>query len=293
MRLKEAREARGMSLDELQEVTKIQKRYLIGIEDGNYSMMPGKFYVRAFIKQYAEAVGLDPEEVFEQYKNEIPATYNEDIPEQLSRVQSRKSFSPNSSKMMEMLPKVLIALAAIGVGVLIWWFIASMNGNDQAKEPADSKNKSVKYEETEDIVDKAPSKGEDSEKESRKNNEKEKKKDKAASGQMLEAVETNANNAVYELKNTEKFELKLATTKASWVSISNAAGKNIYKGTLDIANGNESQTFDLSGESEIKIIAGFSPATELYINGEKVEEAFPQENTGRQDVTIKFIKGGE
>ena len=58
-RLKEARLAKGYSLEDLQEITKIQKRYLIGIEEGNYSIMPGSFYVRAFIKQYAEAVGLE------------------------------------------------------------------------------------------------------------------------------------------------------------------------------------------------------------------------------------------
>ena len=67
-RLREAREEKNISLDELQEMTKIQKRYLIGIEEGNYAIMPGNFYVRAFIRQYAEAVGLDPDELFEQYK---------------------------------------------------------------------------------------------------------------------------------------------------------------------------------------------------------------------------------
>ncbi|MFL6517543.1 MAG: helix-turn-helix domain-containing protein, partial [Bacillus sp. (in: firmicutes)] len=50
-RLKEARLAKGLSLDDLQSMTKIQKRYLIGIEEGNYASMPGNFYVRAFIKQ--------------------------------------------------------------------------------------------------------------------------------------------------------------------------------------------------------------------------------------------------
>ena len=72
-RLKEARLSKGYSLDDLQEITKIQKRYLIGIEEGNYSIMPGTFYVRAFIKQYAEAVGLDSNEIFRKFKNEIPA----------------------------------------------------------------------------------------------------------------------------------------------------------------------------------------------------------------------------
>ena len=71
-RLKEARLAKGYSLEDLQEITKIQKRYLVGIEEGNYSIMPGSFYVRAFIKQYAEAVGLDPEELLNQFKKDVP-----------------------------------------------------------------------------------------------------------------------------------------------------------------------------------------------------------------------------
>ena len=88
--LKEARIAKNLSLDDLQEITKIQKRYLIGIEEGNYSLMPGNFYVRAFIKQYAEAVGLDPEELFEEFNNEIPSTHADDIPGQLSRVKTKQ-----------------------------------------------------------------------------------------------------------------------------------------------------------------------------------------------------------
>jgi cytoskeletal protein RodZ len=55
-RLKEARLAKGLSLEDLQSITKIQKRYLIGIEEGNYSSMPGNFYVRAFVKQYQQLI---------------------------------------------------------------------------------------------------------------------------------------------------------------------------------------------------------------------------------------------
>ena len=150
--LKEAREAKGLSLDELQSITKIQKRYLIGIEDGNYSMMPGKFYVRAFIKQYAEAVGLDPDPLFEQYKNEIPNTYNEELPEQLSRVQSRKSISPDTSRIFDILPKILIVVFIIGATALIWYLIVQ-NAGDESKEPATTDKGKTSLEETDKIAD--------------------------------------------------------------------------------------------------------------------------------------------
>lgn len=40
IRLKEAREEKAMSLDDLQAATKIQKRYLTALEEGNYDIIP-------------------------------------------------------------------------------------------------------------------------------------------------------------------------------------------------------------------------------------------------------------
>ena len=55
-KLREARIEKGYTLNTLQQMTKIQKKYLQAIEEGNYEDMPGHFYVRAFIKQYADVV---------------------------------------------------------------------------------------------------------------------------------------------------------------------------------------------------------------------------------------------
>lgn len=143
-RLKEARLAKGLSLEDLQSITKIQKRYLIGIEEGNYSSMPGNFYVRAFVKQYAEALQLNPDEIFETYKSEIPATHNEDLPEQLSRVKTRKTVTEGSSKIFDIIPKVLIGVFIIGAAGVLYYFVVN-NVGDKANDIINKKDEPVKF----------------------------------------------------------------------------------------------------------------------------------------------------
>ena len=76
-KLKDARIAKGLTLDDLQQTTKIQKRYLIAIEEGNYDALPGKFYVKAFARQYAETVGLNPNFKSQRDHSRIrPRTWN-------------------------------------------------------------------------------------------------------------------------------------------------------------------------------------------------------------------------
>ena len=58
-KLRSAREAKGLSIEDIEKATKIQSRYLTAIEDDDFDKLPGDFYVRAFIRQYAQVVGLD------------------------------------------------------------------------------------------------------------------------------------------------------------------------------------------------------------------------------------------
>lgn len=290
--LKDARLEKGMSLDDLQEVTKIQKRYLQGIEDGNYSMMPGPFYVRAFIKQYAEAVDLEPEELFEQYKSEIPSTFNEDLPEKLSRVQTRKNISGSSSKFFDILPKILVVAFIIGALAVIWYFY-SKNAEDNAKEPIDSNNEETTYEQSEDLSREEVIEDLEEEDTAEENgtatDDPVVEDEEETPTQELTVVETKRKNTVYELKNTDQFVIKLVSTGETWVNIKNGKGSSLFQGTL-VKGSTDSHSEDLTNETEAEIVVGNATNTEIYVNDQKLEYASSQVT---QNITIRFTKASE
>ncbi|MGE7185272.1 RodZ domain-containing protein [Peribacillus sp. NPDC006672] len=291
-RLKEAREAKGLSLEHLQELTKIQKRYLIGIEEGNYSMMPGKFYVRAFIKQYCEAVGLDSEEIFEQYKSEVPSVYSEELPEQLSRVQSRKTMPAGNSKVVEMLPKILAAVLVIGAAVLIWVLVSNyMSKPDIDDKKGAKQNEAVGYNKSDGFTEK----GENDDKkqnEEKSDSSDSKNKDEAdvkdeKKEQKLAVISSSGKNSTYELKNTDTFKLKVTSKGSPWVGIKNGEGKLLFQGTID---NNESQEIDFTNEKEAVITIGRAYETEIFVNDEKLEYSISPTEVNTQLVTIQFTK---
>lgn len=291
-RLKEAREAKGLSLEDLQELTKIQKRYLIGIEEGNYSMMPGKFYVRAFIKQYCEAVGLDSEEIFEQYKSEIPSVYSEELPEQLSRVQSRKNIPAGDSKVVELLPKILAAVLVIGAAVLIWVLVLNYMSNPDNDDQKDAKqsdavdyNKSEEFNKEEDNADKKQN--EEKSGSSEKKNEDDTAVKDEEKEQNLAVTSSSGKNSTYELKNTDTFKLKVTSKGSPWVGIKNGEGKLLFQGTIEK---DKSQEIDFTNEKEAVINIGRAYETEIYVNDEKLEYSISPTEVNTQLVTIQFTK---
>ncbi|MFC7441537.1 helix-turn-helix domain-containing protein [Laceyella putida] len=66
--LRQAREAIGLSLDQLQEKTKIQKSFLIAIENGEFDKLPSPFYVRTYLRSYANCVKIEPHHILRQYR---------------------------------------------------------------------------------------------------------------------------------------------------------------------------------------------------------------------------------
>ncbi|HZT96327.1 MAG TPA: helix-turn-helix domain-containing protein [Chloroflexota bacterium] len=67
-----AREQKGVSLDEACAATRIRRRYLGAIEDGEFRGFPGPAYVTGFLRNYAVYLGLNPEEILQTYHTMAP-----------------------------------------------------------------------------------------------------------------------------------------------------------------------------------------------------------------------------
>ncbi|MEH6889289.1 RodZ domain-containing protein [Bacillus sp. JJ864] len=290
-KLKEARELKGFSIDQLQEVTKIQKRYLISIEEGNLSILPGDFYARAFIKQYAEAVGLNGEAVLEEYRHEIPQSVSQDVP-QISTGQKAQETVQRAatSPIADHMPKILITLLVIAVGVAIWFVFQFVLGKSD-----DGQVKQTKNAQTE--VEKAENSPLDQKKEEKKEKKEKKEEKKAEAPQQaqqqqntaqeeIKVVEKNGKESTLELSHNKEFKVEIHAKGTSYVDIKNEGDKVLYTGTL---KKDETQRQDLSSEHVVRLNIGSAPNVEIKINGKVVE--FPQnaEEMYHQILVIKNL----
>ncbi|WP_334072924.1 MULTISPECIES: RodZ family helix-turn-helix domain-containing protein [Paenibacillus] len=128
--LKEARLARGLSLDDVQEMTKIRKRYLEAIESGDYKVLPGSFYVRAFIKTYAETVGVDADELLTEHKQQVPDVDPEPTMEPVLQKRRSSRVAERNSKWLS---TTLMWSFAVMILAVIYMYFAVWGKSDQAK----------------------------------------------------------------------------------------------------------------------------------------------------------------
>jgi cytoskeleton protein RodZ len=67
--LEQKRKEQGLSLEEVEQATKIRKRYLKGLEREDFAILPDAVYAMGFLKTYANYLGLDGEALSRQLKS--------------------------------------------------------------------------------------------------------------------------------------------------------------------------------------------------------------------------------
>ena len=67
--LREARYRQQLELSEIEQATKIRARYLQALEEESFDALPAQTYVKGFLRNYAEYLGLDGQLYVDEYNS--------------------------------------------------------------------------------------------------------------------------------------------------------------------------------------------------------------------------------
>jgi len=67
--LREARVRRALTLQQVEEDTKIRVKYLQAMENEDWDVMPGATYVKGFLRSYSTYLGLDPDVIMDEFRS--------------------------------------------------------------------------------------------------------------------------------------------------------------------------------------------------------------------------------
>ncbi len=269
--LKEKRESLGLTIEQVAEETKIQRRYIIDMETENFDDMPGKVYEKGFLKTYINLLNIDVEyamELYEIYRNKGNETLEE------NEETKEKEIKGKSKGITLLFGGILfIIVGIIGIKFFVLKPDEKVSENqvaiviDEVKDIPEIEKKleeinpeEVKEEKLEEISGNSEDEEEIVEEETFVESEEiEEEKLKVVEEKVEEEVASSAKKVVEEVKK----ELVLLVKGNSWVEVSKN-GKRVY---FNMAKNREIKV-EGNETDKIYVKVGDGSQVELILNGE-------------------------
>jgi cytoskeleton protein RodZ len=113
--LRDQREARSLSIEDVAKRLRIRRPYLEAIEQGRFDQLPGAAYIPAFLRAYATYLELDAEKVLTAYQASGP------VP--IARPVTLPADFPMLEKRAPIGLAVLTVLLVVGAGYAVWHYL--------------------------------------------------------------------------------------------------------------------------------------------------------------------------
>jgi cytoskeleton protein RodZ len=113
--LRDQRLARELAIEDVAARLRIRSRYIEAIEQGRFDQLPGAAYIPAFLRAYANYIGLDADKVMTAYQlsGPVPITRPVTLPADFPRVEKRAPLGL----------AVLTVLLVVGAGYAVWHYL--------------------------------------------------------------------------------------------------------------------------------------------------------------------------
>ncbi|MGN6090456.1 MAG: helix-turn-helix domain-containing protein [Actinomycetales bacterium] len=240
--LREAREAAGMTVEQVSEATRIRGTLIRGIEQDDFSLCGGDVYARGHLRAIARVVGTDPAPLLEEYDRErggastadaAPAhvvhdLYDSDTVRAAAAADRRRG------------PNWTAAIAVVLVLVCVYAGVRLLTGRDSgaavAEGPSTTSSAPVAP-----VSPSAPA---------------------STPAVTTTTPEPSSSSSIIAERPGAVTVGISATRGTSWIQATDAAGKVLYSGLL-----RKGSTRDLSADASIKLVMGNAGSLDLVVNG--------------------------
>ena len=141
LKLKEKREENGVSLEEAASDLKMRESQLQSIEDGNRDEFKDVFSLKLFIRDYAKYLGLDGEEILDEFNEYLFEQTSKISVEEIEEAKKEKEIREKDMKILS--PYTVtskdkkrfwiifgVIMVIIIIGIIIYAMISGNIGND-------------------------------------------------------------------------------------------------------------------------------------------------------------------
>lgn len=119
--LRDCREGLGFKIEDISEQLNIRERYLSAIENGDFDCLPGNVYTEGYLKNYAECLQLDPNEIVKRYRQGGSANDDNDPDEEFLMPE------PYSDKQRPTGKIIALSVFAVLAAYLGWYYLQDMS----------------------------------------------------------------------------------------------------------------------------------------------------------------------
>jgi hypothetical protein len=122
-----AREGQRLTPSDAERLTRLRGKYLAALEHDNFDALPGRVYARAFLRTYADALGLDADHFVEEFDARYPEQESET---HVTVIRSRRAPRVSARSLL-----VVVAVAGF-IGAVVWSSLSSPSKVAPIQTPA-------------------------------------------------------------------------------------------------------------------------------------------------------------
>jgi cytoskeleton protein RodZ len=270
-KLKQEREKRKITLDQISSSTKIGTRMLQALEDDKFSQLPGGIFNKGFVRAYARFVGIDEEQTVADYLQASgdaappPTEIAAQVDQEREAAENERRIDSIADSPTQPLPWGWFAaiLLVIALALSLW----SHRRNERAKSPVHSSQTTATVPSPANTSSPAPGSADTASGEGRGVSQDSPVSGAASTsaGNLASAVPNPHTTALQnELPGPGEFVVGLEAREESWISIT-ADGKTHSSELLPA--GSERA---IRGRKEVVVRLGNAGGVDLRFNGKKV-----------------------